>query len=74
MLEAFEWAFRRKLGVGRAGTMDSISMLLYDPDQDGGGRSGQGDLGVVLLKLSSFTSECDSTSDLLEKLTYGTVR
>jgi hypothetical protein len=42
------------LGVGRAGTMNSISMLLYDPDQDGGGRGGQVDLGVVLLKLSSF--------------------
>jgi hypothetical protein len=27
-----------------------------------------------LLKLSSFTSGRNSTSDLLEKLTYGTVR
>jgi hypothetical protein len=55
------------LGVGRAGTMDSISMLLYDPDQDGGGRSGQVDLGVVSPQaLASFTSECNSTSDLLE--------
>ena len=65
------------LGVGRAGTMDSISMFLYDPgqDQDGGGRSGQVDLGVVSPQaLASFTSECNSTSDLLEKSTYGTVR
>src|SRR5919106_5314086 len=35
-----------RLGVGRAGTIDSISMLLYDTEQDGGGRSGQVDLPI----------------------------